>query len=166
MEYIFFWGHHEKPGCATTKACFSQWYPASFEHEGVTYCCAEQFMMAAKARLFEDTQTLQQILSTCDPKEIKALGRAVKNFDPVKWDAVKYDVVITANMCKFGQNLQLWQCLHDTGDAILVEASPYDTIWGIGMKEQQAKVCSPEEWKGQNLLGKALMEVRNNLKAE
>ena len=165
LEYVFFWGHHAKPG-QLTKACFSQWYPCSFEVDGVTYNCAEQYMMAGKARVFNDEETLGKILSASDPKIIKALGREVKNFDADKWAAVSKEIVVKGNLHKFAQNIMLFQFLRETGNRVLVEASPYDTIWGIGMKESDTGITNPHNWKGLNQLGFALMEVRDLLMVE
>lgn len=165
LDYVFFWGHQAKPG-KITKACFSQWFPCSFEVDGVTYNCAEQYMMAEKARVFSDEETLGKILASSDPKEIKSLGREVKNFDSTKWATVSKDAVVKGNLHKFAQNIELFQFLHDTGDKVLVEASPYDTIWGIGMKESDTGITNPHNWKGENKLGFALMEVRDTLLIE
>ena len=165
LEYVFYWGHHAKPEQAT-KACFSQWYPCSFEVDGITYNCAEQYMMAGKARVFNDEDTLGKILSASDPKIIKALGREVKNFDTEKWATISKDIVVKGNLHKFAQNIKLFQFLRETGNRVLVEASPYDTIWGIGMKESDIGITNPHNWKGLNQLGFALMEVRDNLMIE
>lgn len=165
LEYVFFWGHHAKDG-RIGKSCFSQWYPCLFEVDGQTYNCMEQYMMAEKARLFGDEDVLKQILITDDPKAIKALGREVHNFDSNKWAAVSKEVVVKGNLHKFAQNMSLFRFLHGTGSKVLVEASPYDTIWGIGMKESDAGIMNPHNWKGTNKLGFALMEVRNVLLEE
>ena len=162
LDYIFFWGHHAKPG-KVTKACFSQWFPTSFVVDGAAYNCAEQYMMAEKARVFGDEDIRQKILVTEDPKKIKALGRLVKNFDEEKWSSVAFDIVVNGNLNKFGQNPDLCQFLLSTDENVLVEASPYDTIWGIGMKETEEGIEDPHNWKGTNLLGFALMEVRDIL---
>lgn len=162
LDYIFFWGHHAKPG-KVTKACFSQWFPASFVVDSETYNCAEQYMMAEKARVFGDEDIRQKILMTEDPKEIKAMGRLVKNFDEEKWSSVASGIVFNGNFHKFGQNPNLCQFLLSTGEKVLVEASPYDTIWGIGMKETEEGIEDPYNWKGTNLLGFAMMEVRDML---
>lgn len=103
------------------------------------------------------------MLASNDPKEIKALGRQVKNFDAETWNRVAPDIVVKGNLHKFRQNPELCQFLLDTGEKILVEASPYDTIWGIGMQESESGVDNPENWKGTNFLGFALMEVRGIL---
>ena len=159
---MFFWGHHVKPG-KMTKACFSQWFPADFVVDDVAYNCTEQYMMAEKARVFGDDDIRQKMLASNDPKEIKALGRQVKNFDAETWRRVSPDIVVKGNLHKFRQNPELCQFLLDTGEKILVEASPYDTIWGIGMQESELGVDNPENWKGTNFLGFALMEVRGIL---
>ena len=165
LEYVFFWGHHSKTG-QVTKACFSQWFPCTFEVDGITYNCAEQYMMAEKARVFSDEEVFSKILATSNPKDIKALGREVKNFDAKKWAAVSKDIVVKGNLHKFAQNMDLFQFLHDTGNKVLVEASPYDTIWGIGMQESETGITNPHNWKGLNQLGFALMEVRDDLMIE
>ena len=162
LEYVFFWGHHSKPG-QTTKACFSQWFPCTFEVDEKVYNCAEQYMMAEKARVFNDTDIHAKILEASDPKEIKALGREIKGFSVEKWAAVSKDIVVKGNLHKFAQNAELYTFLHQTNGKILVEASPYDTIWGIGMKESESGITDPHNWKGNNQLGFALMEVRDAL---
>ncbi len=113
--------------------------------------------------MFGDDDIRQKMLASNDPKEIKALGRQVKNFDAETWNRVAPDIVVKGNLHKFRQNPELCQFLLDTGEKILVEASPYDTIWGIGMQESESGVDNPENWKGTNFLGFALMEVRGIL---
>lgn len=157
-EYVYFWSEKGSTGC------FSQWYMSSFKVEGHSYCCMEQYMMAQKAILFRDFETLGKILSTSDPRSIKELGREVKNFDPVKWGGNKSRIVFEGNMAKFGQNQALMEKLLSTGDRVLVEASPYDRIWGIGMRASEASKAGPAQWRGENLLGFALMQVRDELK--
>ncbi|WP_288057300.1 NADAR family protein [Xylanibacter rodentium] len=165
LEYIFFWRHHAKLG-KVTKACFSQWFPACFVVDDVEYNCAEQYMMAEKARVFDDDDIRMRILASNDPKEIKALGRMVKNFDVETWNSVAPSIVVKGNLHKFGQNTELCRFILDTGNKVLVEASPYDTIWGIGMKEAESGIENPCNWKGTNFLGFALMEVRDILNKE
>lgn len=162
-EYLFFWGHHAKEG-KISKACLSQWYPCNFTVDGVPYNSAEQYMMAEKARLMGDSSTLELILSCTDPNEIKALGKIVKNFDEGIWFKHRSKIVAKGNYYKFLCNTELKEFLICTGEKILVEASPYDTIWGIGMKEDDPNATNPYRWKGENLLGFALMEVREKLK--
>jgi len=143
----------------------SQWHPATFEIEGVTYSCAEQFMMAEKARLFGDTATLAKILAAKTPKQQKALGRKVTPFDADRWTAACRDIVVRGNLAKFSQNSGLQKKLLATGDLVLVEASPLDRIWGIGLKASDPRATKPEEWRGTNWLGEALMTVRTQLRA-
>ena len=162
LEFQFFWGHHGKPD-RVTKACLSQWFPASFEVDGDKYNCAEQYMMAEKARVFHDLETWGKIMLSSSPKEIKALGREVRNFDAEQWLTVSKDIVVKGNLYKFAQNKDMLDFLKNTGDKILVEARPCDTIWGIGMSERDEGVEDPHNWKGSNLLGFALMEVRDEL---
>ncbi len=165
VKYIFFWGHKE-PGPKVTKACFSQWYDASFEHNGITYLTAEHFMMAEKARLFNDTKSLQRILKSTNPGEAKKFGREVVNFDDKIWKAKREKVVVEANVLKFSQNPALKTFLLQTGDRVLVEVSPVDRIWGIGMARDDENIYNPNLWRGENLLGFALMKAREILRAE
>lgn len=158
-NFIFFWSHHEKAN-KVTKACMSQWYPSEFVYNGNKYCCAEQAMMAGKALAMNDQETLEKILVATDPEKIKALGRSVKNWNEEVWNKVKFNLVCDINFCKFSQNESLRNYLLSTGDATLVEASPYDTIWGIGMKSNDPDIEDPTKWRGQNLLGKAIMNAR------
>lgn len=157
-DFIFFWSGRKLK--KVTKTCFSQWYPSNFIVGGKEYHCAEQFMMAKKAELFNDTEVLQSILMAKDPRTIKNLGRVVKNFDPAVWNEKKFEIVVQGNLAKFSQNAELQDFILSTGNKILVEASPYDKIWGIGLDERSSDAIFPEKWKGQNLLGFALMKVR------
>ena len=160
-EYLFFWGHKSRSE-KVTRACLSQWYACHFEVDGITYNCAEQYMMAEKARAFGDEESRQQILQADDPSVIKQLGRQVSNFDAKIWAALSYDVVKRGNLAKFSQNPSLLSFLRWTAGKILVEASPYDRIWGIGMKECP-DASDPRHWNGSNKLGFALIEVREQL---
>ncbi|KAH0792233.1 NADAR family protein [Histomonas meleagridis] len=160
VEYLFFWGHQGTKD-NITKSCLSQWWPSSFEIEGHTYNCMEQYMMAEKARIFGDEEIRREILSNADPKRIKALGRKVKNFDGKKWDEYKNLIVVNGNYFKFSQNPDLHDFLKSTGDKVLVEASPYDKIWGIGIDQSKPEASDPFRWRGTNLLGFNLMRVRD-----
>lgn len=163
IDFLFFWGHHNN-NSEITKSCFSQWYPSEF-HIGINkYLFMEQYMMAEKARLFGDSEIEEKIMNSTNQKEIKALGRKVRNFDEDVWNEVKYSIVLNGNYYKFMQNERLRQFLLSTKDEVLGEASPYDTIWGIGMSESFENVDNPLKWQGQNLLGFALMEVRNEIR--
>jgi ribA/ribD-fused uncharacterized protein len=159
FEYVYFWGH---TGEGIGKHVLSQWYPCSFVVDGVTYTSAEQFMMAEKARLMRDEETRAQMLATDNPSKVKALGRAVKNYDGALWDRERFDVVVRGNVAKFSEP-SLRAYLVGTGDAVLVEASPQDAIWGIGLAENDPLAKDPRTWKGMNLLGFALMKARATL---
>ena len=161
-DFVFFWGHHKTKGI--NKGCFSQWWPCSFAVDNITYNCAEQYMMAGKARLFNDTYTLQKILESKDPATCKYLGRQVKDFNPEIWEEHCSQIVFEGNYAKFSQNKDLKKELLSTGNKILVEASPYDRIWGIGMTVDNPDCSNPSKWKGTNLLGFILTDVRTALK--
>lgn len=160
FSYVCFWGHSVPKDGSIGKTCFSQWYPAAFEVEGNCYPTAEHWMMAAKARLFGDDEMLAQILGAPDPRSAKALGRKVRNFDDKVWKTNARRLVTEGNVYKFSQNNDLRLFLKSTGDAVLVEASPRDCIWGIGLGQDNPRALDPVTWRGQNLLGFALMDVR------
>lgn len=163
LPIFYFWGHTPNPK-KITAACFSQWYDCWFEVDGVQYHTTEQYMMASKARLFGDEELLQAIMEALTPFDYKKLGRKVRGFVAEAWDAKKYETVVKGNKAKFSQNPALKEFLLSTGDSILVEASPYDSIWGIGLGREDAEKGGVSQWKGENLLGCALMEVRDWLK--
>lgn len=165
FKYMMFWGHTPPADGTLNASCFSQWWKCSFEIEGVTYSCTEQYMMAEKARLFGDEEMLEKILEARHPKEMKAYGRAVKSFEQQLWEQQRYDIVKRGNVAKFTQNQDLGQVLMNTKQRILVEASPRDRIWGIGMGKSNPDAENPMKWRGQNLLGFALTEVRDQLAA-
>ena len=118
-------------------------------------------LMAGKARLFKDDEALVQILDAPDPHTAKALGRSVRGFDDKVWKANARKIVTEGNVHKFSQNEQLMEFLLATGDAVIVEASPRDQIWGIGLGQENPRALDPTQWRGQNLLGFALMDVRS-----
>ena len=122
-------------------------------------------MMAEKARLFNNDDIRQRIIAARHPDEAKKLGRQVRGFDPQVWDEQKYELVKTGNHQKFSQNPPLKNYLLTTGDRVLVEASPVDAIWGIGLAADHADAQAPARWQGENLLGFALMEVRDQLRS-
>ncbi len=162
-DFVFFWGHHKGKN-GVSKSCFSQWYPCLFTIDGQQYNCAEQYMMAQKANVFGDEEVMNQILAETDQMTIKRLGRLVKNYDDSVWTEIRFQIVVEGNLAKFSQNEDLRHFLLSTGDKILVEASPKDTIWGIGFDEFAPEATNPALWNGENLLGFALMEVRDRLK--
>ncbi len=163
-QYLLFWGHTPRKDGQIGKECLSQWWQVSFEVAGVTYASAEHYMMAGKSRLFGDAATLAEILRAPTPKDAKALGRKVSPFDGPTWDRECFDIVVQGNLAKFGQNEALRAFLLGTGDKVLVEASPYDRIWGIGMAETTPGAQDPAQWRGRNLLGFALMQARDQLR--
>ena len=160
-EYLFFWGH--RVSNQVTKQCLSQWYPAPFVVDGSRYPTAEHFMMAGKARLFGDEEALEKILDASQPKRAKALGRSVRGFEEHSWTSARFELVVAGSVAKFSQNPALGAFLKNTGDRLLVEASPADKIWGIGLAEEHPDAREPERWRGLNLLGFALMEARARL---
>lgn len=163
FKFLFFWGHTPSPDGCVSETCLSQWWFCRFSEEGVEYSCAEQFMMAEKARMFHDEEMLKKIMEAAHPKEMKAYGRAVKDFDKETWDNACYDIVKRGNKAKFSQNPELWEYLKQTKNRILVEASPRDRIWGIGMGKSNPDAENPLKWRGTNLLGFALTQVRDEL---
>jgi len=162
-SYVYFWGHICDPG-VIDETCMSQWFDSEFTVDGVVYKTAEQYMMAQKARLFNDETVFSQIMASNDPAEYKVLGRMVKSFDAAQWDAAKYDIVRRGNLEKFKQNPKLRAYLDSTGDSVLVEASPEDGIWGVMLGMEDPRIDNPTQWRGENLLGFALMEVRDEIR--
>jgi ribA/ribD-fused uncharacterized protein len=151
-KYVFFWN-----------GIYSQWYSSRMTIDGIEYNCCEQYMMHQKALIFGDTVTAEMILESSDPKEQKALGRKVSGFNKDKWDDVCIGIVFKGNLAKFSQNESLKKTLLSTDDKILVEASPYDKIWGIGLAEDHPDVEDPSKWKGLNLLGWSITMVKKEL---
>lgn len=160
FKYIFFWGHRTRRDGQIGKQCFSQWWASSFEINGINYPSAEFYMMAEKARLFNDDSMLNRILLCSNPGAAKKYGREIRNFNEDVWNQNRFDIVVRGNKAKFEQNEELKQFLLNTKDRIIVEASPVDKIWGIGLSEDDKHCENPEKWKGLNLLGFALMKVR------
>ena len=151
-QYEFFW-----------RGPFSQLYPSTFVIHGETFNCAEQYMMACKATFFGDFTTRAAIMKSKNPKDQKKLGRSVSGFDKEAWEAVAEGFVYIGNEAKFTQNPDLYKYLMSKGDKILVEASPYDDIWGIGLSEEVAKVTPADQWPGTDKLGKTLTQLKSDL---
>ena len=147
------------------EAPFSQWHPARFELDGHVFSCAEQYMMYGKALLFGDNEIAAQILEAVSPRQHKALGRKVQNFSEPAWKARREQIVADGNRAKFTQNPELRQALLETAGTELVEASPFDRIWGIGLAASDPRAEDPSKWRGQNLLGKILTQLRDELLA-
>lgn len=163
QSFLFFWGHTSKDPHIVGPECLSQWYPAPFHLDGIPYPTAEHAMMVAKARCFGDTEIVQQILADPCPKKAKQLGRQVRGFEAERWEAIDFEVVLRANLAKFSQNPVLGDFLRSTASKILVEASPLDAKWGIGLDRHSPLAQDPRTWKGSNLLGFALMQVRQSM---
>lgn len=151
--HAFFWGGE-----------LSNWYPCRFRYKGLNFYNSEQAFMWEKAVFFHDMETAKKILQTPDPKENKQLGRKVNNFNAELWSNASYPIMVAVNYAKFSQRKLLRHVLLETENLILVEASPYDNIWGIGISWQDNACLNEANWKGLNLLGKALMEVREKLR--
>jgi ribA/ribD-fused uncharacterized protein len=162
-DYLFFWGHTPKNADVVDASCLSQWFPCTFVIDGVSYPSAEHFMMAEKARLFRDEAALARVLEAKSPAEAKAVGREVRRFDEAAWNAARFDAVVRGNVAKFGPREDLRAFLRGTREKVIVEASPRDRVWGIGMGASNPDARFPARWRGQNLLGFALMETRARL---
>lgn len=163
-RYLFFWGHTPKGGGGFGPWWFSQWYPSPFEVEGVHYATAEHWMMAEKARLFGDEEHEALILQARSPAQAKKLGRAVRGFAQEVWEAACFEIVVRGSVHKFAPEDRR-DFLLDTRRRVLVEASPPDRVWGIGLDAGRAAETHPSKWRGRNLLGFALMEARERLAA-
>lgn len=148
-DRIGFWQEREQYGC------FSNFYPCTFTYKGITFNCSEQAFMYEKAMTFNDFETAKQILNETDPKTIKKLGRKVSNFNESKWSAIRYNIMLDINYEKYSQNNELKRVLLSTNNIEIVEDSPFDYIWGIG-----------RDGSGQNLLGKALMKIRDKFRKQ
>lgn len=165
LRYLCFWGH-QPPRTGVSSSCFSQWYDAGFSIDGQYYPTAEHYMMAGKARLFGDTAIRAEVLAARTPDKAKAMGRKIVGFDEARWTQARYALVVDGNMAKFSQNPALGDFLRATAGQVLVETSPVDFIWGIGLAKDDPDVQVPANWRGLNLLGFALMEVRARLLGE
>lgn len=162
-KWVMFWGHTARKGGGARQECLSQWWPGEFTVDGVAYASAEHWMMAGKARMFGDEEVARQVLAARTPAEAKKLGRLVRGFDEQAWAAGRFELVVRGNVAKFGQDEALREYLLGTGGRVLVEASPVDRIWGIGLASDDIRAERPLEWRGLNLLGFALMEARARL---
>ncbi len=151
-KFVFFWN-----------GIYSQWYPSTFTIDGVTFSSCEQYMMYKKAKLFRDDETAQKILETQNPSDQKSLGKSVKNFNRDMWDEHCFSIVYQGNYAKFTQNDNLKEQLLKTADKTIVEASPYDKIWGIKKGVGDKDFDNPSQWRGLNLLGFVIMTVRKNI---
>jgi ribA/ribD-fused uncharacterized protein len=162
-EFLFFWSHEQQIQGSIGGECFSQWYPAPFELEGVRYATAEHYMMSRKARLFGDDEAARQILASPHPADAKRLGRDVRGFSEAVWVEHRAQIVLEGNLAKFGQNGELRRVLLDSHPYVLAEASPTDRVWGIGLTSDDERAYDPARWRGLSLLGFALMAARSRL---
>jgi len=154
-DYWFFWGGE-----------FSQWCPSKFTIDETEYNCAEQYMMEQKAKLFGDEEMERKIMETDSPRKQKQFGKQVQGFVKETWENVARDIVKRANIAKFTQNPDLRVAFEVSKGKELVEASPEDTIWGIGLHESDERAWTKETWLGTNWLGEVLMDVREELTEE
>ncbi|MDX3854386.1 NADAR family protein [Streptomyces sp. AK02-01A] len=166
LRYLRFWGHAPRQDGTLGPSCLSQWWPAPFTVEDVEYATAEHWMMAAKARLFGDAEAERLAVGAANPALAKKAGRLVRDFDEAVWKRERYGIVLAGSVHKFGQDAGLRGFLLATGGRILVEASPMDRIWGIGLAAADERAEDPARWRGLNLLGFALMEARERLRAK
>ena len=141
----------------------SNWYPSPFTLDGIAFSSMEQYMMYRKAVCFGDDKVAAQILVTEDVAEIKTLGRFVSGYDESLWNGVRQIVVYEGLLAKFSQNSELWEQLKKTGNTVLAECAVKDRIWGIGLSMHDSDRLDRAKWQGQNLLGYALMMVREKL---
>ncbi|MFF2391704.1 NADAR family protein [Nocardia sp. NPDC058114] len=162
-KYLAFWGHSPRRDGTIGSSSLSQWWPATFVVDGVEFASAEHYMMWRKAMLFEDAATAAKILEVGHPSQAKKLGRQIRDFDEDIWERTRFDIVVAGSVAKFGQDVALREYLVGTGARVLVEASPVDRIWGIGMAADDSGALDPVRWKGLNLLGFALMRARDEL---
>ena len=151
-KYYFFWS-----------GAFSQWHPCQFTLDKKTFNCAEQYMMYCKALLFRDVESADKILLANDPKIQKAMGREIKDYNDLVWIEERETVVYNGSYAKFTQNPKLLRKLQATAPALIAESSPVDNIWGIGMHKDNPEINNPKNWQGQNLLGKILTQLRDDL---
>ena len=153
-KFTFFW---------KSDSPFSQWYPAVFVIDGVRFNSAEQYMMYRKAMLFGDEEMAQRILSAPSPQTQKALGKNVRHFVESVWEENSREIVYTGNYAKFMQNADLKKALLATAGTTLVEASPYDRIWGVGLAADDPRIRDRKKWRGKNRLGEILTKLREDL---
>ena len=165
LKYLLFWGHKPERDGTVGAGSLSQWWPAPFTSEGVTFGSAEHYMMWRKARLFGDAESAERIVRAGHPRQAKMLGRGVQDFEDQVWVAERFGIVVDASVAKFGQHDDLRAFLLGTGERVLVEASPTDRIWGIGLAATDDRSADPGQWRGLNLLGFALMQARAVLRS-
>lgn len=154
--HVYFWGD----------PTLSNWGPAEFKYKNNHFWNSEQAFMWEKAICFSDFETAKEILKTKNPREAKDLGRLVKNYDEKIWETKRFDAMFNVCLAKFSQNKPRLETLLSTGNKTIVEASPYDKVWGVGIHWTDDEILDENNWKGQNLLGRVLMKVREQLSAK
>ncbi|MFJ3580682.1 NADAR family protein [Streptomyces sp. NPDC090127] len=164
VKFLPFWGHRPRPDGTLSASCLSQWWESPFEVGGVRYATAEHWMMAAKARIFGDPEAEGAALASRTPAEAKKAGRLVRGFDQGVWERERFGIVVEGSVHKFASDEALRAFLLGTGGRVLVEASPLDRVWGIGLAADDPRATDPARWRGLNLLGFALMEARERLR--
>ncbi|MHA5051709.1 NADAR family protein [Streptomyces sp. SD15] len=164
VKYLHFWGHSPRPDGQVSASCLSQWWPSPFTVAGVSYASAEHWMMAGKARLFGDAEAERRAVEAPHPALAKKAGRLVRGFDDSIWERERFAIVVEGSVHKFAAHADLRAFLLSTGERVLVEASPLDRVWGIGLAADDERASDPERWRGPNLLGFALMEARERLR--
>jgi hypothetical protein len=166
VKYLYFWGHQPQRDGSIGAGCLSQWWPSPFIVDGQRFGTAEHYMMWRKALLFGDSVIAEKILAAGHPQKAKTLGRQVRGFEQAAWESERYAIVVDGTTAKFRQRQELAAYLLGTGDRVLVEASPVDRIWGIGLTADDPRAANPEQWRGLNLLGFALMDARTTLRGD
>ncbi|MYT73233.1 MULTISPECIES: NADAR family protein [unclassified Streptomyces] len=164
VKYLPFWGHAARADGELGPSCLSQWWPSPFTVAGVEYATAEHWMMAAKARLFGDADAERMALEAGHPSQAKKAGRLVRGFDDAVWRHERFGIVTEGSVHKFASDPALRAFLLGTGERVLVEASPVDRVWGIGLAADDPGALDPARWRGPNLLGFALMAARERLR--
>lgn len=156
-DLIAFWKVSDEYGY------FSNWYISEFELDNIVYNSVEKYIMAKKATIFNDKDMLEKILNSNNQRDIKSYGRKVKNYDDKVWSKARYNIGLEAIKAKFSQNEMLKSKLLATKNKIIVEASPLDRIWGIGLSKNNDDILEPSKWRGTNILGDMLMQAREEI---
>ncbi|MFS8202069.1 NADAR family protein [Streptomyces sp. CWNU-52B] len=164
VRYLHFWGHRPRADGRIGPSCLSQWWPSPFTADGVEYRTAEHWMMARKARLFGDAEAERLAVDASNPALAKKAGRLVRGFDEAVWERERFEIVVEGSVRKFASDDALSTFLLGTGERVLVEASPLDRVWGIGLSADDPRATDPPHWQGPNLLGFALMRARAHLR--
>jgi ribA/ribD-fused uncharacterized protein len=162
-KFLFFTELPAAPERLSVQMSLAQWYPSGFSVQGDHYLHAAHWMMVQKAKLFDDGEAVSSLLGLKDDNAIKSRGRQIVGFDQRRWDDNKYNIVVLGNLHKFSQHQSLRSYISGTRPLVLTEANPDDGVWGIGLRQNVPAATNPHHWRGLNLLGFALMEVRDML---